>query len=317
LTLPDDLVRALSESSSNPNRAALIGDPRNDENRLISQLQLTMHYFHNAVVDHLIASGAPAGEVFEEAQHITRWHYQWVVVHDFLVRMVGRDLVDDILGNGRKIYHCDGSPYVPIEFAGAAYRFGHTMATMKVDYNGQHQNVELFGPELGNGFVANQAGAIAWSNCFGSSARAAGAVDMRLPKDLLDLPFLASGPLSSLATRNLLRAQSFGLPSGQNVHAAISDACGEELPMPDLSGLGLPERLVKCTPLWLYVLAEGSLSNGQHLGPVGGRIVAEVLIGLLECDNTSYLGSDRAWTPHLSTGEWDMSSLIAFAGYGV
>jgi hypothetical protein len=137
-----------------------------------------------------------------------------------------------------------------------------------------------------------------------------------LDLDLLDLPSLASGPLSSLATRNLLRAQSFGLPSGQNVHAAISEAWDEELPKPDLSGLGLPERLVKCTLLWLYILAESSLSNGQHLGPVGGRIVAEVLIGLLECDNTSYLGSDRAWTPHLSTGEWDMSSLIAFAGYG-
>lgn len=317
LTLDDDLVRALSESPSNPNRAALVGDFRNDENRVLSQLQLTMHCFHNAVVDHLITSGTPSNEVFEEAQRTVRWHHQWVAVWDFLVRMVGKELVDDILCNGTKIFHCSEHPFIPIEFAVAAYRFGHTMVTMNVNYNTQCQSVELFGPELGNGFSANSAGPVEWKSFFGASAQAAGALDVRLPKDLLDLPFVDSGPLSSLATRNLLRAQSFGLPSGQSVHAAISEACGAELPVPDLSGLNLPERLVACTPLWLYILGEGSLSNGQQLGPVGGRIVAEVLIGLLECDKTSYLGSDRSWQPHLSTGTWDMEALIKFAGYGV
>ena len=317
LTLDDDLVRALSEVPDNPNRAALIGDFRNDENRIVSQLQLTMHYFHNAVVDHLIASGTPSGDVFEEAQEVTRWHYQWVVVHDLLVRMVGKDLVDDILCNGTKIFHCGDQPFIPIEFAGAAYRFGHTMVTMKLDYNAQHKNVELFGPELGNGFSANTAGAIDWNHFFGNNALPSGAVDTRLPKDLLDLPFMPSGPRSSLATRNLLRGQAFGLPSGQNVHAAISEACGEQLETPDLHGLGLPDNLVAHTPLWLYILAEGSLTNGQRLGPVGGRIVAEVLIGLLECDKTSYLGKNRSWKPDLGAGTWDMDDLLKFTGYGV
>ena len=110
LTLGDDFVRALSDSLSNPNRAALIGDFRNDENRVVSQLQLTMHYFHNAVVNHLIAAGTPNDEIFEEAQRITRWHYQWVVVHDFLARMVGKTLVDDILCNGTKIFRSRRTP---------------------------------------------------------------------------------------------------------------------------------------------------------------------------------------------------------------
>jgi len=316
LTLDDDLVRALSGNPANPNRAAVIGDFRNDENRVVSQLQLTMHYFHNAVVDHLIASGTPTDKVLEKAQETTRWHYQWVVVNDFLARMVGRELVDDVLCNGTKIFHCEDHPFIPIEFAGAAYRFGHTMVTMKLHYNPQHQNVELFGPELGNGFSTNSAGPIDWGNFFGSDAQPAGSVDTRLPKDLLDLPFIESGPRSSLATRNLLRGQSFGLPSGQNVHAAISEACGEQLPMPDLGCLGLPQRLVACTPLWLYVLAEGMLSGGQQLGPVGGRMIAEVLIGLLECDKTSYLGKNRSWKPHLGDGKWDMEDMVKFAGYG-
>jgi hypothetical protein len=76
-------------------------------------------------------------------------------------------------------------------------------------------------------------------------------------------------------------------------------------------------KIVGCAPLWLYILAEGGLSNGQQPGPVGGRIVAEFLIGLLECDNTPYLGSDRAWLPHLGNGDWDMPALINFAGYGI
>ena len=317
LTHGDDLVRAFSESHTNPNRAALIGDPRNDENRIVSQIQLTMHCFHNAVVDALIADGVAQDHLFEEAQKITRWHYQWVVVWDFLVRMVGEELVNDILCNGTKIFHCSGHPFIPIEFAVAAYRFGHTMVTMNLHYNKDHKNVELFGPELGNGFTANAAGPVNWKNFFGSKAKPAGSVDIRLAKDLLDLPFMESGPLSSLATRNLLRGQSFGLPSGQSVHAAVSAACGEELPTPTLSGLGLPKRLVECTPLWLYILAEGSLSKGQQLGPVGGRIIAEVLIGILECDKTSFLGSDRSWQPHLAKGTWDMNALIKYSGYGV
>jgi hypothetical protein len=216
------------------------------------------------------------------------------------------------------LFHCSCAPFIPIVFAVAAYRFGHTMATMSLDYNSTHANVELFGDELGNGFVVNAAGEIDWQLFFGPAAQPAGAVDIRLSKDLLDMPFITDPAAEkSLATRNLLRGQSFGLPSGQNVHRAISEACDENLPTPDLSGLGLPEHLVSCTPLWLYILAEGTLSNGQRLGPVGGRIVAEVLIGLIESDPSSYLGTDRSWKPHLASGTWDMPALLAFADYGV
>lgn len=318
LTLETDLVRAFSAPDENGNRAALIGDPRNDENRVISQLQLTMHYFHNAVFDHVLEQDCHGEEAFEEAQKLVRWHYQWVVLHDFLPRMVGPELVEDILCNGRKVFTCKRDPFIPIEFAVAAYRFGHTMVTMNVDYNDDHEDVELFGDELGNGFSENQAGAIQWSRFFGSGATNAGAVDTRLPSDLLKLPFVGEDDERSLATRNLLRGQSFGLPSGQKVHKRLSELCDEELEAPKLKKLDLPEALERCTPLWLYILAEGELSGGKHLGPVGGRIVAEVLIGLMECDETAFLGSNRSWTPTLvEKGDtWDMEKLIEFAEYG-
>lgn len=327
LTLNDDLVRALSETPANINRAALIGDPRNDENRVISQLQLAMHVFHNKVVDYVAGQDKyPDEEVFEEARRLTRWHYQWVVVHDFLVRMVGKDLVDDILCNGGAVYAQaqakHGSVFIPTEYAVAAYRFGHTMVRSPLNYNAAHPNVELFGSELGGGFTANAAGPVDWGTMFGAGAQPAGSVDTKLPTILLQLPFVSDPELNSLAVRNLLRGQSFGLPSGQSVHQALCEATGEDLPVPDLSaaGLALPAEFQKCTPLWFYVLAEGALSGGQQLGPVGGRIVAETIIGLLEADNTSYLGSDRSWSPSADFsggGVWDMPALLRYAGYTV
>lgn len=79
------------------------------------------------------------------------------------------------------------------------------------------------------------------------------------------------------------------------------------------------------TPLWFYILAEaeeigrsdhGTALKGEGLGPVGGRIVAEVLIGLLELDAQSYLGSNRDWEPHLGDGllgQFSMKELVELA----
>ena len=76
---------------------ALIGDPRNDENILLSQLHLLFIRFHNAVVDHVAQTGLEGDDLFFEAQRIVRLHYQWIVVHDFGRRLVGQEVLDDIL----------------------------------------------------------------------------------------------------------------------------------------------------------------------------------------------------------------------------
>lgn len=112
----------------NSQKTAIIGDPRNDENLIISQLHMSMLKFHNAVVDHVKADLrlSDAGEVFAEAQRLVRWHYQWIIVHEFLEKTVGKTMVDDILTNGRKFYKWRNQPFIPVEFSGAAYRFGHS-----------------------------------------------------------------------------------------------------------------------------------------------------------------------------------------------
>jgi len=129
-------------------------------------------------------------------------------------------------------------------------------------------------------------------------AQRAKPIDGRLPRSLIELPEAVTGAVDddayrSLATRDLERGQGTGLPSGEAVAQLIgADALGEdELGLRDHGWHGE-------TPLWLYVLLESSVRHdGDRLGEVGGRIVAEVLIGLLSGDPQSYLRVQPNWTP--------------------
>ena len=114
-------------------KRALIGDKRNDENVIVSQLHSALLQFHNKLVE------ASPNSSFEEIQRKVRWHYQWLVVHDFLPRICGAEMVHSILrkeghcgcslgdGPNFKIYKWRNDAFMPIEFSAAAYRFGHSM----------------------------------------------------------------------------------------------------------------------------------------------------------------------------------------------
>ena len=116
---PNDLPR-------NHQGRALIGDPRNDVHLIVSQLHVAFLKFHNAVVAHLRQAGFPAESVFDEARRLTRWHYQWIVINGFLPLTVGDELMRDLLANGPRFYTLQQRPNLPVEFADAAYRFGHS-----------------------------------------------------------------------------------------------------------------------------------------------------------------------------------------------
>lgn len=305
---------------------AIIGDPRNDENRIISQLQLGLIRFHNKVADAVLAKGVGADKLFAETRRVVTWHYQWTVVNDFLRTIVGGVLVADILGCGRKIYRPEAcqfgpaygaDPYIPVEFSVAAYRFGHSMIPQKIQIQSGKPALDVFGPKLGFGFVelSDPDAVVHWPQVLDLSnptVDRADKLDAKLAKDLLDLPFVAVGGVKSLATRNLLRGQAFRLPSGEHVASACERPQAEidkvTAKAKILAGSASPAAdLLAGTPLWLYLLIEageigretapGNFDTGEGLGPVGGRIVAETLIGLLELDPASYLGSNRSWSP--------------------
>ena len=328
---------------------ALVGDSRNDENVILSQLHVAMLRFHNAVVDLVRAQprwqGAPARAVFEEARRIVTWHYQWVIVHEFLPQTIGQTRVDQLLRERPGQFRADarrdsgGNPLLPIEFSVAAYRFGHSQIRPSYRLNfGPANGTPFFAFVFDDALDANAADPgdlrggrraprrfVDWQTFFDfgdGNVRPNKLIDtklstplMRLPGMLAPSPGLPSDGVQSLASRNLMRHVNFGLPSGQ--------AIAQRLRVPALTPAQLSELqpfgMAQSTPLWYYVLKEAEvMEGGARLGPVGGRIVGEVFVELLRADRDSYLAQNPRWKPHLPSaggaGTFRITDLLTLAG---
>jgi hypothetical protein len=138
-------------------------------------------------------------------------------------------------------------------------------------------------------------------------------IDTKLARPLTYLPGMPAG-LESLAVRNLLRAWRLNLPSGRRIATAVG---GMALTTEELGFEETEYR--RPAPLWYYVLRAAEVrEEGRRLGPVGGRIVAEVLLGLLEGDPLSFVNVEAGsgWRPHLPSaeaGQFTMADLVRFA----
>jgi hypothetical protein len=291
----------------NAEGVALIGDPRNDVHVVVSQLHVAMIKVHNRLVERARERGVVGAEVFETARRETIWHYQWVIVNDYLPRLVGAELVESILEHGPRFYRPDGAPRIPLEFADAAFRYGHSQVRDSFELNSGVDALRLFPDLIGFRPVPAEL-VIEWSRLFdvrgARPAQRAKLIDGRLARSLIELPAAITGEVEldayqSLAGRDLERGHAYGLPSGE----AVAEAMGEAPLADDPLGLRAAGWSGE-TPLWLYFLAESaSRGRGEQLGPSGGRIVAEVLIGILDADRGSYRATEPGWTPTLPARE--------------
>jgi hypothetical protein len=312
----DDLPRRDGDPA-----VALIGDPRNDETTMISQLHLAFIKLHNELLD-----GAEGD--FAQAQRLTCWHYQWVVLNDYLGRVCDREVLKRIWpaperrdGEKPKLrwYNWKHFPFVPLEFAGAAFRFGHSMVRDSYALNFMHAApLPVFGP----GSVGNLRGfnrlppmwTIQWEYFLNFNDRPqkgsrlpqeAFRIDLTLAPSLTTLPPQAIGGegTRNLTDRNIDRGYQLELPSGQ----AVARAIGEE-PIKRLWDESED-------PLWVYVLREAQAQqDGERLGKVGSTIVAETIIGLVAGDPLSYLNVHPKWKPTLPGGEnFELRDLIRAA----
>jgi hypothetical protein len=310
---PADLPR-------NPQGVALIGDPRNDVHLLMSQLHLAMLQLHNGLVDRLRDDGVAELELFAEARRAATWHYQWVLLEDFLPRVVGADLAGELLAGGARSYRPDpGEAWIPLEFADAAYRFGHSQIRDRYQVNRDAEPVPLL-PDLLGFRPVPAVLAVDWSYLFDlpgrPPAQRAKRIDGRLAASLIQLPQAISGAdagdYGSLAVRDLQRGQGVGLPSGE----AVARRLGVEPLTPGEVGLGAAGWWLE-TPLWFYLLKEAEhRGGGERLGPVGGRLVGEVLVGIVDADGESYRAVDPGWRPTLPAaqeGRFGLADLLVFA----
>jgi Animal haem peroxidase len=311
---------------------AIIADPRNDENLMIAGLQCAFILFHNTAVDWVRANGN-ADSAYDQARRLTISHYHWLVLHEFLPLVVGEALVDDVLQKGRRFYRPRlGEAFIPVEFQAAAYRFGHSMVrpSYRANLKGDDGNpffAMVFDPagEAQADPVDLRGGAraprrfIGWQTFFDfgdGEVKPNKKIDTKISTPLFDLPLGAIAshdPPQALPQRNLLRQLTWSLPSGQAIAKAMDV---EKLTPPDLRDLK-PYGFDKSTPLWFYVLREAELrADGLTLGKVGGRIVAEVLIGLIQSDPSSYLAREPDWTPTLTSAgsAFRTTDFLTFAG---
>jgi hypothetical protein len=255
---------------------------------------------------------------------MVRGHYQWIVVHDFLERVVGTDTARAVRSGGRTFFTWTNAPYMPVEFSAAAYRFGHSMIRPHYDLNGgpTSRDVPIFAQDGDPGPFEHLGGfrrlpfgwTIDWSRFFKvghNEPQPSRRIDTKLSPPLFRLPTGVDPRRHALADLNLRRGRALGLPCGQDVAEAIEH---DHLTHHEL---GLEGELGDRTPLWYYLLREAEVrADGEHLGPVGGRIVAEVLTGLLDGDPQSYLHQQPNWRPTLPAATKDdftMTDLVRFA----
>ena len=325
----NDLPREPRNADVLRDRAARIGDPRNDENLIVAQLHLAFLKAHNRLVDQ--------GRTFAQARRLLRQHYQHIVIQDFLKRVADPAVVDSILANGNRFYDALAEPFfLPLEFTVAAYRFGHTMVRDSYDFNLNFSPAPLgllftftaLSGELGDFDTLPDNWIIQWERFIGPGGgkNKARRIDTKLADGLFHLQNLQGQEeqpteAARLAVRNLLRGYGLRLPTGQAVAtrlglpvlsaSQLQAAAASPQQAQVLAAGGFLER----TPLWYYLLAEAKHHGGQRLGPVGSTLVAEVLIGLVRRSEDSILNLP-GWIPSLPAaqpGRFELADLLRFA----
>ena len=287
---------------------ALIGDARHDDDILIAQLHLAFLRFHNQVLEALHAEGLSGMAAFSEAQRIVRWHYQWVILHDFLPRLVGPERVEQVRV-ARPFYIWQDQPTVPLEFLAATFRISHNMMRSSYilsdvleeirSYVGLEPSIPIFtrmrqdqnpSADLRGRRRLPRFWTVQWNRFlpFERPGSASPALQMsrqfntKLAFRLGAIP-IQTGETLSLPYQNLEHGWRHRLPSGQSVSRAMGV---DPIYHPDGHD-----------PLWFYILQEAALGGGEQLGIVGGSIVAEVLVGIIAADPHSFCNIEPTWTP--------------------
>jgi Animal haem peroxidase len=304
----------------NAEGTAIIGDPRNDTHVFMSQLNMAFLRAHNLLVDRLREDGVAEEDLVARARCSLTWHYQWLIVHEFLPAVIGERLAQSLLTDGPAFYRPEDEPYIPLEFADAAYRYGHSQIRSRYVINRATGPVPMFPDLMGFRPVAPEH-AVDWSLMFDfpgrPPAQRAKRIDEKLTAPLIRLPADLTGPVTeephhSLAVRDLQRGLATGLPSGEAVAArlGVTPLTSDEV---GLSAMGWAGE----TPLWLYVGREAAVrQGGDRLGEVGGRIVGEVLVGIIRADPGSFLSADPGWHPTLPAvrpGQFSITDLLSNA----
>lgn len=321
----------------NPDGTAVLAEHRNDENQVISQTHILFLKFHNAVADALnLGFGGTRALVIK--------YYQWAVLHEFIPEICGQDTVDGLLGGTIPSFYIPGNPHhpmTPVEWSTAAYRFGHSIVRKAYQLTTTSGKLQVFNgtnADLHGGRPLGAGRQIDFGNFIKGLQRPENAATFNFPRfadtlissGLFTLPI--GGPSGAEASgsnvlgfRNMVRGFFYGLPSGQDIAAAMGVPAispGDVLANSQATAGKTIPGFGTGTPLWFYILAESESAGGQRLGPVGARIVADVFLGLLKADKNGLLHDNSPehgrWQPAPPVapepGRFGIEDMAVFAG---
>lgn len=323
--LPPDVRTSLGGDAPNM-VAAVIGDPRNDENLFVAQLHVAFLRFHNQMVDALRDAGETS-DLFAKAREQVVLHYQWLVMNVYLPSVCDPVALQQVKASGAALYgtflerwgHSEGQAFpMPIEFAVAAFRFGHSMVRGNYDWNdafGRNQNSDaerasfnllfaftgggedpMFGaPSLPQNWVIDWARTGLPNSEFADRTTRRIDTNVALPlrrmtNQATDLDEATAPPVAldekNLSARNLKRGIRMSVPSAQACLAAINDAHGFDLrPLTQAeltfgrTGNELEAaEFHRATPLWFYTLKEAEM---RQAGQRLGALGTHIVAGTI------------------------------------
>ena len=280
-----DLPRSQPNNPKDPRRA-IIGDPRNDENVIVSQFQGLFHRFHNKIAADRLSWPFP------QVQREVRFHYQWMVLNDFLPTIVSKDVLYEVLPHLAKhtnvrvdkpnleFFHPRNENFMPLEFSAAAYRFGHSMVRPGYRLSETIGPLSIFATNPLKALTGFREFPNTWAidwNLFIDLAprdpdnttrtQLAYKIDTSLVNPLGHLPPSIAVNPSILALRNLERGWRMRLPTGQDIAQAmgLEPLHDEQILIGKFTGdkadiVGTIDQIDPAfknnCPLWTYVLAE-------------------------------------------------------------
>jgi hypothetical protein len=304
---------------------AIIADPRNEENQIIGEFQLAFLKYHNRVfADVSLANpNFTLQQKIDTSKQIVTNHYQWLVVNDFLASITGRFFSRLFDANGVPIISPEIQamyPNMPIEFAGALYRMGHSMVRDAYYVNKNFDVFPIFSPTLPAPLITNPDlrgfqplpanFTIDWSMFFpmpfSKGFQVAERFDVFMNETLFNLPLIVANT-ASLAERNLLRGKTFNLPTGQDLARAFGIPEEEiltrtkgnmiiqtqDFPVITANDLNHLETIFgDTTPLFYYGLKDNHVNgNGEHLGSLSSKVIGETILCLMKNNPNSYFNN--------------------------
>lgn len=318
---------------------AIIADERDDENLILSQLHLQFLKLHNFLVDELGKKHPDLSvpELFDVVKKETVLHYQDVILHDFLYEVMNPFVWNAVIYHRKSIIwkpDPDEAAVLPIEYAGAVGRFGHSM--VREDYRlnrSAKASIDDIFELTGQGSLN---GRHSGSECIPAThiidwllyldfpsytlrarrppePNRSSRISPHVNIQLRNTESLPCGGGTELSSRNIIRSSQLGVGSGQAMVRYILSKHKHEL---DTHGIKLTQltheqieagrrgllkncpRLLNETPLWYYILAEAysqePYDNVGKLGVLGSLILAESIMGLLRLDKDSLIYQTRS-----------------------